>query len=41
MIDSPSQASLAQRTGVALAEALRHQRAGVRLPPAAEALSPR
>jgi hypothetical protein len=33
MIDSPSQASLAQRTGVALAEALRHQRAGVPLPP--------
>jgi hypothetical protein len=28
MIDRPSQASLAQRTGVALAEALRHQRAG-------------
>jgi hypothetical protein len=28
MIDSRSQASLAQRTGLALAEALRHQRAG-------------
>jgi hypothetical protein len=28
MIESPSQASLAQRTGLALAEALRHQRAG-------------
>jgi hypothetical protein len=33
MIDSPSQASLAQRTGLALAEALRHQRAGAPFPP--------